>query len=251
MYHIEWLAIGTITVPSGITFHLRQNGSVPTVAYAFLLTDHNGRHHLIDTGVRSPEEINVGRPPDRHWVVHPEDTLLTQLSQRGIQPADIETVCLTHLHYDHCSQVGLFPQAKIVVSRAEWLSVIAPAHRGMLAHTRYPRDVYAQLVDAAWERLSLADDNSEILPGIQILVLGGHTPGSAAYYVETPSGPHVVAGDFINTYENYQGPGHPPGILVSLQEWYQGWERLKALNAVVIPSHDPGLKIRYPDGKIA
>jgi glyoxylase-like metal-dependent hydrolase (beta-lactamase superfamily II) len=119
----------------------------------------------------------------------------------------------------------------------------------MLAHTRYPRDVYARLVDEAWDRLSLADDNREVLPGIQILVLGGHTPGSAAYLIETPQGPHLVAGDFLNTYENYQG--HPPGLLVSLQDWYQGWERLRALDAIIIPSHDPELKIRYPNGQIA
>ena len=250
MYEIEWLAIGETNVPESITFHLGNSEKLRRViAYAFLLKAEDGRYHLIDTGVRSPEEINAGRPPERHWKIAPSTTLLDQLLLTGVAPEDIDTVMLTHLHYDHCSQIGLFPNAQILVSRAEWLSVVAPVHKDMLRFTRYPRDVYGALVDSGWSRLRLITDMEEVLPGIEAWVLGGHTPGSTAYLIETAVGRVVVAGDFINTYANWEQM-IPPGLLVSLDQWFMGYMRLAKSQSIVVPSHDPMLRENFADGLI-
>lgn len=250
MYEIEWLAIGETKVPESITFHLGSSEILRRViAYAFLLKAEDGRFHLIDTGIRSPQEINADRPPERHWQIEPSMTLLEQLARRGIAPGDIDTVMLTHLHYDHCSQVGLFPNAQIVISRDEWLSVVAPLHKDMLRFTRYPRDVYAELMDSGWSRLRLITNGEEILPGIEAWVLGGHTPGSTAYLIDTPIGRVAVAGDFINTYANWEQVV-PPGLVVSLGQWFVGYTRLAKSRALVLPSHDPTLKTLYVDGLI-
>lgn len=250
MYQIEWLAIGETHVPESITFHLGHSEKLRLVtAYAFLLTGEDGRHHLVDTGVRSPAEINAGRPPERHWRVESSATLSNQLALRGIAPDDIDTVLLTHLHYDHCSQIGLFPNAEIIISRDEWLSVVAPAHKEMLRFTRYPRDIYAALVDSAWSRLKLISDMETVLPGVESWVLGGHTPGSTAYLVETESGRVALAGDFINTFANWERMV-PPGLIVSLHQWFMGYRRLAEAQAIVIPSHDPTLSEMYADSWI-
>lgn len=250
MYQIEWLAIGQTQVPAQILFHLGPSDRLlPVTAYAMLLTGPDGRYHLVDTGVRSTAEINAGRPAERHWSVDPEKTLLRQLAQRGIAPEAVATVILTHLHYDHCSQVPLFPQADLVLSLREWLSVVAPQDPELLRFTRYPRDVYAWMVDKGWPRLRLVEDGEEVLPGMVAWVLGGHTPGSTAYRVDTAAGAVVLAGDFVNTYTNWNA-GHPPGLLVSLEEWYRGYRRLRHADALIIPSHDPAVMARYPDGVI-
>jgi len=43
-----------------------------------------------------------------------------QLRERGIDPGDVGTVVLTHLHSDHASGIAQFPGATFVVSSAEW-----------------------------------------------------------------------------------------------------------------------------------
>jgi N-acyl homoserine lactone hydrolase len=43
-----------------------------------------------------------------------------QLRERGIDPGNVGTVVLTHLHSDHASGIAQFPDATFVVSSAEW-----------------------------------------------------------------------------------------------------------------------------------
>lgn len=219
------------------------------VAYVFLLTDDDGRHYLVDTGVRDADEINVRRAKEEHWIVRPDESLITQLKTHRITPGDIKGVLLTHLHYDHCSQVSLFPCAEVIVSRAEWESVMLPVHPALLTLAGYPRDVYAWLASSAWERLKLIRDGDEVLPGIHALVLGGHTPGSTAYLVSTHNGPLIIAGDVITTFANWDN-ATPPGLVVNLAEWFLAYDRLQLLRYPVAPSHDPSLVNRL-DGLIS
>ena len=46
--------------------------------------------------------------------------LPAQLRERGVDPMDVRTVVMTHLHYDHASAIAEFPQATFVVDAREW-----------------------------------------------------------------------------------------------------------------------------------
>src|SRR3954453_3569860 len=48
------------------------------------------------------------------------DPVSDQLRTRGVQPADVRTVVMTHLHFDHASGIGQFPDAEFVVTDREW-----------------------------------------------------------------------------------------------------------------------------------
>jgi glyoxylase-like metal-dependent hydrolase (beta-lactamase superfamily II) len=50
----------------------------------------------------------------------PEQSVQAQLRDRGIDPGAVNTVVMTHLHYDHASGVSEFPAATFVVSKEEW-----------------------------------------------------------------------------------------------------------------------------------
>lgn len=52
--------------------------------------------------------VDTGGPWDR-------DFLLAQLEKRGLKPDDISVVVGTHGHSDHVGNLGLFPDAMIVV----------------------------------------------------------------------------------------------------------------------------------------
>jgi N-acyl homoserine lactone hydrolase len=43
------------------------------------------------------------------------ELLLRKLKERGLRPADIDTVVLTHAHWDHCLNIDLFPNAEVIV----------------------------------------------------------------------------------------------------------------------------------------
>ena len=46
--------------------------------------------------------------------------LLRALADRGLKPADIPLVFLSHLHFDHAHNVDLFTHSRFLVSKAEW-----------------------------------------------------------------------------------------------------------------------------------
>ena len=95
----------------------------------------------------------------------------------------------------------------------------------------------------------ILEDNQEILPGITAMVLGGHTPGSTAFDIDGESGRTIICGDFINRYENYD-KRLPPGLLDSIADWFKGLNRLEKKGGIIIPSHDPSIKEKFPSGRI-
>ncbi|RPJ71884.1 MAG: MBL fold metallo-hydrolase [Desulfobacteraceae bacterium] len=46
--------------------------------------------------------------------------LLAALASHGLSPGDIHTVFLSHFHYDHVLNADLFPNARLLISPAEW-----------------------------------------------------------------------------------------------------------------------------------
>ena len=48
------------------------------------------------------------------------------LSAAGVNPADVEFVLLTHLHWDHAGNCGLFADARVLVQKAELRYGMAP-----------------------------------------------------------------------------------------------------------------------------
>ena len=58
--------------------------------------------------------------------IRPDDTLVARLAQIGVQPSDVTTVVLSHLHQDHIGGIAEFPNATLVVARDEWNAAMAP-----------------------------------------------------------------------------------------------------------------------------
>jgi glyoxylase-like metal-dependent hydrolase (beta-lactamase superfamily II) len=110
------------------------------------------------------------------------------LEAAGVDPADIQTVIITHAHPDHIGGLLgsggelLFPKARYIIGRQEWdywmsvdpSAIEAEALREHLTLlVRAARHALKTLEDKA----VFADVNEEILPGIRIEATFGHTPG--------------------------------------------------------------------------
>ena len=95
---------------------------VPVPAY--LITHPTVGPILVDTAfhgsVAAKPSANLGKLVARFAKprIEPGRDLPAQLRERGIDALDLETVILTHLHFDHSSGIAEYPKATFVVSKA-------------------------------------------------------------------------------------------------------------------------------------
>ena len=117
--------------------------------------------------------------------------LLKGLRQHGIEPADVRAVFLSHLHFDHCNNIDLFPGARVYVSRREWDYTKAPHEDDLFV----PWLIHEQLQKHEVEFL---DGEGRIGEAVRYIPAPGHTPGSYALVLDTAKrGRVVLAGDAI------------------------------------------------------
>lgn len=199
----------------------------------------DGRRILIDTGAPNP-------------------TLLGNvLRQAGVLPSEIDTVILTHLHFDHCANTALFPTARLILQRREWEFAQDPDPS--------QRDIYVPELIAEVEQgdLQLVDGDFQVADGVSAYLVPGHTPGQQAVAVCTVDGLYVVAGDLFGTFSNINPaiyklidltgkgisipilPGqdfYPPGILIDPNHWHESAHKVLTIAGSrerIIPSHEP------------
>lgn len=255
-YSIKAIKYCEQTVPGPQMFYMsRWDEWMVADFFLFLLRGSDGSIGLVDTGVRDVDEIQpfvvagVGER-GRFRMDMKTQNIPALLRQEGVSPADVDFVLLTHLHYDHCSNVGLFPNARFVVSRTGWHLTLDPPVAALVPDVLFPRDVIGYLAGTAHDRLILADDEApNVLPGIDAFYVGGHTMCSQAFAVRTAQGTAVFPGDTVFYYENLE-KNHPVGLAVSIVECYQAMERIREVGGFLVPPHDPRLLERHPDGVV-
>jgi glyoxylase-like metal-dependent hydrolase (beta-lactamase superfamily II) len=86
------------------------NGPAPINYYVWLIRS-GTRCILVDTGFDAQRASERGRDFQRC----PSEGL----RNLGVEPEDIDTVIITHLHYDHAGNLNLFPNAQFVLQDEE------------------------------------------------------------------------------------------------------------------------------------
>jgi glyoxylase-like metal-dependent hydrolase (beta-lactamase superfamily II) len=143
-----------------------------------LLVDNGVYRLLIDTGIGDKQDEKFFG----HYYLNGDDSLLKSLSDAGYGPDDITHVIHSHLHFDHCggsivrndngNLIPTFPNAKYYVSRRQWNWALNPNGRekaSFLKENILPMEQSDALV--------LLNEESELLPGIEIRFFHGHTDG--------------------------------------------------------------------------
>ncbi|HZF75049.1 MAG TPA: N-acyl homoserine lactonase family protein [Acetobacteraceae bacterium] len=217
--------------------------AMPMDYFVWLLRGPDGREVLVDTGFDEATATQRGRT-----LLRPVAECLRAV---GSDPARIADVVITHLHYDHAGNLGLFPNARLHVQDRE---VAFATGRHMCARClRHPFEVedVVHLVRAVYaERVVFHDGEGEVVPGITLHRVGGHSDGLQVVRVETARGPLVLASDASHYYANMRR-GNPFPIVFDLGAMVQGWRRCVALadgaEGLVIPGHDPLVRSRFPE----
>jgi glyoxylase-like metal-dependent hydrolase (beta-lactamase superfamily II) len=171
------------------------------------------------------------------------------LSALGIDPETVEQVIVTHLHYDHCGNHDLFPRARYHLQDIE----MAYATGRCMCHAqiRVPfeeQDVVAMVRKVFADRVVFHDGTDEIVPGLTLHHIGGHSKGLQCVRVKTRRGHVVLASDATHLYAHVE-EGRVFPVTYSVAETLEGYTTLRRLAESprhVVPGHDPQVLDRYP-----
>jgi glyoxylase-like metal-dependent hydrolase (beta-lactamase superfamily II) len=166
----------------------------------------------------------------------------------GVDLREVEHVIITHLHYDHAGNLQLFPSARFHLQDSE----MAFATGRHMAHPFFSHAYNLEAV-IAMVRLVYASQvqfhagDAQIVPGITVHHVGGHTHGLQVVRVWTRLGWVVVASDAAHYLANMT-TGRPFPIVADVTQMTAGWARLRELAShsdYIIPGHDPIVMNRY------
>ncbi|HNX28775.1 MAG TPA: N-acyl homoserine lactonase family protein [Syntrophomonadaceae bacterium] len=174
---------GSFTVGMGNMGFFPDVKNIPS--YAFLIiNENNGRAILIDTGF-NPANIPGVDSTSVHYNDHHFDEVLSRF---GWQTEDIETVVMTHLHWDHTGAIAKFPRARICVQAEEFRSLV-----------HLPVNEECSFCPSHWlpylPQFELLEGSSEIEPGLKVIFNSGHTAGHQVIEVQTAEGKIILGGD--------------------------------------------------------
>ena len=195
---------------------------------------------LVDTSFQSVERTCEVR--HRKIVRGPEQEVLAALASAGARPEEIAIVIHTHLHYDHCGNNRLLPNARFFVQREELRYALAPTSFDATAYFAPSLGITPDYLGTKFE---LLDGDAEIADGVRVITTPGHTPGHQSVIVDTAGGRYCIAGDAVMWYENLE-KRIPPGIHTSMIECMASLERIAREADHVIPGHDPMVFVRRP-----
>jgi glyoxylase-like metal-dependent hydrolase (beta-lactamase superfamily II) len=163
---------------------------------------------LVDTGIG-----NRLSSVERRIFDHGEGWLPDGLNALGMEPGDVTHVVLSHLHFDHCGGIvrrrpsGLleaaFPRAKVMVQRGELDIARGSRNERLRAAYRHIEECLAPLQNA----LEPLEGDTELMPGLDIRVSGGHTSGHQIVQVRADGGGCFVhLADIVPTRSHMKGP---------------------------------------------
>ena len=171
---------------------------------------------------------------------------LTALRSLGIRPDEVDVVLSTHLHWDHAggftrrSEGGrvevTFPKAKHFVQRREWDFALDCDPRSKAA---YLEDDFVPVADAGL--VEFVDGDAEILPGVELRLTAGHTPGNQVVIFRAGDVAAAMTGDLIGIQPQLRRAWNSGGdldVVTSLREKARLLDEAAARRWLLVLGHE-------------
>jgi glyoxylase-like metal-dependent hydrolase (beta-lactamase superfamily II) len=209
--------------------------------YFVWLLDNGSRRIVVDTGYDVSEATRRDRPIKRDPA--------KALEALGVNANQVDTVIITHLHYDHAGGLERYPHATFHLQAAEMAYATGPCMCHGTLQMPFTADHVCDMVRHVYSgRVVFHDGSGQVAPGIRVHCVGGHSRGLQVVEVDTEHGPLCLASDAAHYYENFLAR-KPFPIVVDLENMLKGYDRLLELAGTanrVIPGHDPLVTQRFP-----
>lgn len=214
-------------------------GPVPMDYFVWAARNH-AHTVVIDTGFDAAAAQRRGR----QLLCEPGDGL----RRLGIDCTQVKHVIITHLHYDHAGNLPLFPRARFHLQESE-MAFATGRHMAhpFFAHAYDLEGVLSMVRLVYGARVQFHSGDAQIVPGLSVHHVGGHTHGLQVVRVWTRVGWVVLASDAAHYLANMSS-GRPFPIVADVMQMIAGWDRLKELASApqyIVPGHDPRVMQRY------
>jgi glyoxylase-like metal-dependent hydrolase (beta-lactamase superfamily II) len=187
--------------------------------------------------------------------------LRAALASEGLEPGDLDFVICTHLHFDHADNLDLFPDACVVVQRAELMAAVDPVPSQRIF---YWKSILSHLMTRKRpSQLRLVEGDTDFLPGIRLLSVPSHTEGMQVVVVATEKGRVALVSDLGDHYRYWfpadpRATEHPQRSLSdafltgnirseSERDWQAAMRRVMDNSDIVVPAHDFRIPVRMPE----
>ena len=128
-------------------------------------------------------------------------TVVDALQEHNVDPAEIDHVVISHLHFDHAGgltrlndghPVSCFPNATVHVQHQEWKD--ANENRAVMTRTYLPTHL-----EPIASQVQTHTGQSSVLEGLTVDLAPGHTWGQQSIHIDTEDGPLVFPADVVPT----------------------------------------------------
>lgn len=200
-------------------------GEPVTLSCNAYLMRRNGEWILWDTGI----DEALAEEPRGRIIAHGirgivARPITAQLADIGLAAADIGTVLLSHAHFDHIGNAGLFERATWYIQRREHEAMFGADYR----QHGYTPALYEGLGQA---KVELIDGDLDLFGdgSVRVISTPGHTPGHCSLLVRLDNiGPVLLSGDVAHDAYN-MAHRQVPTMNASREQSLASMERIAAI----------------------
>lgn len=166
-----------------------------------------------------------------------------RLEELGLSVRDIDTVVISHMHWDHCGGLAFFgdkQHQRVITSEKDYAYGLVETHRSSVVDDScvYFKENY-EIPGLDFE---LITEDTPLCEGIELFLLEGHTPAVVGMILHLESGTVIFPSDAVGSALNYGPPAKVPGIIYDTLGFHRAVKKLRALqekyHARIIYPHD-------------